>query len=334
VTHRRAGLASYARQANDDSLLTLAKRIQGRAVRRAGELLKQIPDTNRGRPPLGIPDAAVRNLTRTEAAAEAGLSERQKVTALRVASVDADEFEAAIESANPPTITEIAEAGRTKRPITPLNGRSASQFNRALHFVALVRRYADALSAESLDVVEFLDDGERAEGASVCEKLGIEPRVEVLPEGTDLDAYVVSVNLTRRNLTVGQRAMAYAKIYPEPTKYKRAGNSLETQELKAYALSQARTVLREMPMAAESILRGEAKLDAAYQKGGQGGVLLLANLPEAIDTRAEIAALSGVSERNISKVERIKETASPELLDAVRAGAVRGVVELEAAAPV
>lgn len=160
---KAAALASYARQANDDSLLGLAKRIQGRAVRRAGELLKQIPDTNRGRPSLEIHDGSVRNLTRTEAAAEAGLSERQKVTALRVASVDAEEFEAAIESPTPPTITEIAEAGRTRRPITPLNGRSASQFNRALHFVALVRRYADALSAESLDVVGFLDDGERAE---------------------------------------------------------------------------------------------------------------------------------------------------------------------------
>jgi hypothetical protein len=160
---KAAALASYARQANDDSLLTLAQRIQGRAVRRAGELLKQIPDTNRGRPPTEIRDGGVRNLTRAEAAADAGLSERQKVTALRVASVDEAEFEAAIESEHPPTITEIAEAGRAKRPITSLGGRSASQFNKAMHFVALVRRYADALSAQGLDAVEFLDDGERAE---------------------------------------------------------------------------------------------------------------------------------------------------------------------------
>jgi hypothetical protein len=91
------------------------------------------------------------------------MSEHQRKTALRVASVDAAEFESAIESPTPPTITEIAEAGRKKQPITPLGDRSASQFNQALHFVALVRRYADALSAQGLAVVEFLDDGERAE---------------------------------------------------------------------------------------------------------------------------------------------------------------------------
>lgn len=157
---KAAALASYARQANDDSLLTLAKRIQGRAVRRAGELLKQIPSQSGKRTDLQPNDGAV---TRSEAAEQAGLSERQRVTALRVAEVPADEFEAAIESADPPTITEIAEAGRKKQPITPLGDRSASQFNQALHFVALVRRYADALSAQGLAVVEWLDDGERAE---------------------------------------------------------------------------------------------------------------------------------------------------------------------------
>lgn len=100
---------------------------------------------------------------------------------------------------------------------------------------------------------------------AACEKLGIEPRIEVLPAGTDLDAYVVSVNLTRRNLTAGQRAMALAMIYPEPTQGKR-GTSKETLEVSAMRLSQARTVLREMSGAAAAILRGEAKLDAAYQQ--------------------------------------------------------------------
>jgi hypothetical protein len=160
---KAAALASYARQANDDSLLTLAKRIQGRAVRRAGELLRQI------KPAKNQHDAETRAQegtlprTRTEAATDAGLSEHQRKTALRVAAVSADEFEAAIESEHPPTITEIAEAGRKPRTITPLGDRSASQFNQALHFVALVRRYADALSAQGLAAVEFLDDGERAE---------------------------------------------------------------------------------------------------------------------------------------------------------------------------
>jgi hypothetical protein len=34
---------------------------------------------------------------------------------------------------------------------------------------------------------------------------------------------IVSANLNRRNLTAGQRAMALAKIYPEPAKLKKKG---------------------------------------------------------------------------------------------------------------
>jgi len=44
-------------------------------------------------------------LNRTEAATQAGLSERQKVTALRVASVPESDFQQAVESDSPPTVT-------------------------------------------------------------------------------------------------------------------------------------------------------------------------------------------------------------------------------------
>lgn len=159
---KAAALASYARQAQDETLLKMSQRIQARAVRRAGELLKQI-EPGQGARDGKRQEGGLPPLTRTQAAADAGMSEHQRKTALRVAEVPAEEFEAAIESPTPPTITEIAEAGRKKQPITPLGGRSASQFNQALHFVALVRRYADALSAQGLAVVECLDDGERAE---------------------------------------------------------------------------------------------------------------------------------------------------------------------------
>lgn len=43
-------LASYAKQAKDDSLRKCADRIQARAIRRAGELLKQIEPSKGGRP--------------------------------------------------------------------------------------------------------------------------------------------------------------------------------------------------------------------------------------------------------------------------------------------
>jgi hypothetical protein len=106
-------LASYARQVEDDSLRKMADRIQARAVRRCGELLKQFDGRGGDRTKT---DGAVSSApTQKEAAQQAGLSERQQVTAVRVANVPAETFEKAIESDNPPTVTKLAELGTQKR---------------------------------------------------------------------------------------------------------------------------------------------------------------------------------------------------------------------------
>lgn len=134
---------------------------------------------------------------------------------------------------------------------------------------ALVEDIAEHGQRETIKVVANTDgelvvvDGRTRLAA--CAKLGIEPRIERLADDTDLDAYVVSVNLTRRNLTAGQRAMLYAKIYPKQQGKKR-GTSLETEEVSAARVSQARAVLEALPEVAQQIIRGEAKLDAAYQQ--------------------------------------------------------------------
>jgi hypothetical protein len=110
---KAAALASYARQAKDDTLRVMAVRIQARAMRRCGELLKQIepqPGKRTDKPNAGT-------VTRSEAAEHAGLSERQKVTALRVASVSPKEFEQQVESAVPPTVTRLAEQGTQPRAV-------------------------------------------------------------------------------------------------------------------------------------------------------------------------------------------------------------------------
>lgn len=104
-------MASYARQANDDSLRKMADRIQARAIRRCGELLKQVEPNGGGRPPK-TRDGADPSFSRTQAATEAGLSERQRKTALRVANVPEEEFEQAVESDYPPSVTALAEAGK------------------------------------------------------------------------------------------------------------------------------------------------------------------------------------------------------------------------------
>ena len=119
-------MASYAKQAKDDSLRKMCDRIQARAIRRCGELLKQIPDNNRGRPAKDIPDGTVTNITRTEAAEQAGLSERQKVTALRVASISDEEFNASVESEEPPTVTQLAERGKKLKSLVDLGDISFS----------------------------------------------------------------------------------------------------------------------------------------------------------------------------------------------------------------
>src|SRR5271155_5626926 len=49
---------------------------------------------------------------------------------------------------------------------------------------------------------------------AACKLAGVKPTFEKL-NGQDPLAYIVSANLARRNLTKGQQAMAYAKIYPE-----------------------------------------------------------------------------------------------------------------------
>lgn len=89
--------------ANDDELMKMATRIRDRAIRRAGELLKQIEPNKGGRPSeTGV--AADTSFTRRDAAEAAGMSKRQAVTAIRVANVPAAEFEKQVESPNPPTV--------------------------------------------------------------------------------------------------------------------------------------------------------------------------------------------------------------------------------------
>lgn len=121
---KAAALASYARQAKDDSLRVMATRIQNRAMRRAGELLKQIPRADEATrfgqagtvPPVARgQEGAHPPVTRTQAAEQAGLSEHQRKTALRVAEVPKEEFESALAAPQPPTVTEMAARGTVTR---------------------------------------------------------------------------------------------------------------------------------------------------------------------------------------------------------------------------
>jgi hypothetical protein len=125
--NKAEAIASYARQSEDETLFNLATRIKARAIRRCGQLLKEIESAQGARTDLQPSIGGGTKLTRKQAADEAGLSKRQKDTALRVAAVPPDEFERAVEGEKPPTVTELAERG--KKPSTAhLQGRDPADF--------------------------------------------------------------------------------------------------------------------------------------------------------------------------------------------------------------
>jgi hypothetical protein len=128
----------------------MADRIQARAIRRCGDLLKAIKPARGAN--QNIQDGAVPKVTRENAAEDAGLSERQRKTALRVANVPEAEFEQAIESDNPPTVTDLAEQGTGRKPLVDLGGRKPEEFAEATHLIGLVAHIKRAGDPIDLDL--------------------------------------------------------------------------------------------------------------------------------------------------------------------------------------
>lgn len=109
----------------DDALTKLAIRIHARAIRRCGELLKQLEPKHGANQNIKGPESP-KVLTRTQAAEDAGLSDDERKWALRVANVPADSFERQVESESPPTVRRLAEQGTKSRPKPePLAANSA-----------------------------------------------------------------------------------------------------------------------------------------------------------------------------------------------------------------
>ena len=118
---KSAAIAAYARQAKDDTLRVMAVRIQARAERRMGELLKRIPPDESTRYGKASPHPPVQ--TRSTVAASAGLSDYELKRALRVASVPEPVFTAQVESPQPPSVRRLADQGTAHRtPVRDLAG--------------------------------------------------------------------------------------------------------------------------------------------------------------------------------------------------------------------
>lgn len=99
-----------------------------------------------------------------------------------------------------------------------------------------------------------------------CEIAGIAPEF-VEFETDNIEAFIVSVNLARRNLTKGQQAMALAMIYPEPArgrgKTDLGKKGAESASFSYRRIAQARQILRSDHDLAQSVLAGVRKFDDA-----------------------------------------------------------------------
>lgn len=182
-------LASYAKQAKDDQLRVMADRIQARAIRRCGELLKTFdarggdrskteaghgsalkscPDCQHewladlsecpycnNTPQERIDAVQAERLSQRQAANKAGLSEHQQLQAVRVANVPAAEFEALIESQKPPTVKKLAEIGKHQqpRPLVNLEGRDPKEFAISTNGQAQLRQLAEFAGSTDAAIV-------------------------------------------------------------------------------------------------------------------------------------------------------------------------------------
>lgn len=152
---KMAALASYAKQADDESLFTMAVRIQARAIRRCGELLKEVAPAKGKRSDLEPGGGAPPKLSRKEAASEAGLSRDQARNALRVANVPKEDFDEAVESEKPPTVTELAKRGTkpAPKPLLDLGGRDPAEFKASTGAQGYLTYLADTARKVMPDVV-------------------------------------------------------------------------------------------------------------------------------------------------------------------------------------
>jgi hypothetical protein len=150
--NKAEALASYARQAKDNELQRMAKRIQARALRRSGELLKIFQTGPEGGRPEknGRGDSPV---SQRQAAADAGLSKDQEKTAVRVANIPEEEFDKSVDSDDPPTVTALAKRGRKARTHIGVVESYRSDFDVALEAEFALRRFAAFCQTADVDTI-------------------------------------------------------------------------------------------------------------------------------------------------------------------------------------
>lgn len=169
---RWKAVATYAAAGRDESLMNAARRLQARAIRRAGELLATIPDGRpQGRPKKGTPRPERPPAPRREAARSAGMAVHEPNRAVRFARIPLDEFEAAIERPKPATLGELDRRGNIQlRKAGGLPDADATAFeahrsaNKARARLRLLGQWLREMTPESrASLIEHSDASQRAE---------------------------------------------------------------------------------------------------------------------------------------------------------------------------
>lgn len=145
-------MMAYAKQADDKDLELYARRIRLRALTRAGELFKEFEPKHTGRPKIGV---GTRPNSRKSIAERAGMSDHQRKTAIRLASIPKAKRERLIEAKNPPTVEQLAAQGtKTKpRPLVDLKGRDPEDVKKSTTGQAALHFLLDAAQSVSTSAV-------------------------------------------------------------------------------------------------------------------------------------------------------------------------------------
>ncbi len=137
--NKAEAMAAYARMSEDETLRKMCDRIQARALRRCGELLK-IHNAQGRRTDQPLDGSG--HKSQQEVGAEAGLSERQQKTAVRISNVSEADFERQVESDSPPTVTALAEQGKKTRVIDLTEGRDHEEYAMATQAQGRLHEFA------------------------------------------------------------------------------------------------------------------------------------------------------------------------------------------------
>jgi hypothetical protein len=177
--NRMSAIASYARQAKDDSLESMASRIRLRALRRVGELLSELSPSSRG-PRQGI------HSDRRMAADANGIAAGEAARLVRIASLPGQEFERRVESTPTPSLRQLdpgwsaALVKQVRGDAAQLNSytelqqalaplvrmivderTSAKEVAHSIIRLGLPQEYLDGLRHAAMDLSEWLDELER-----------------------------------------------------------------------------------------------------------------------------------------------------------------------------